>query len=134
MHLLESDLRNRNRESEVEKVERGFCGPKGSAPKGAEERNLAQDLPWVFGSMPEALKHSTRCRSLMPGGRPLTRRRGTYPEMPVAPSGLLSLGAFPRVNPGLISHGPLGRRPDPTHTQALGNVQNAATDWDPMLQ
>ena len=58
-------------------VERDSSGPKRPAPKGLE--NLAQGLPWVFGLMPQALK-----------GRPLTRRRGSYPEMPVAPSGLLT--------------------------------------------
>ena len=59
----------------------------GPAPKGL--KNLAQGLPWVFGLKIEALK-----------GRPLTRCQGTSLEMPVAPSGLLTLGAFRRANPG----------------------------------
>jgi hypothetical protein len=56
--------------------------------------------------MPKALK-----------GRPPTRRRGTYPEMPVAPSVLLTLGWFPRVNPGAKLSWPVGPK---SRTQALG--------------
>jgi hypothetical protein len=67
-------------------VERGSPGPKGPAPKGL--KNLAQGLPWVFGLRLEALK-----------GRPLTRRQGTSLEMPVAPSGLLTLGRVSQDKP-----------------------------------
>src|ERR1700722_5466273 len=66
--------------------------------------------------MPEALK-----------GRRLTRHRGTYPEMPVAPSGLLTSGCVsqgkPWVNPGLSSHGPLGRDPTYPHPSSREDVQ-----------
>jgi hypothetical protein len=52
-----------------------FLLPRGGfGPKGKE--NIAQGLPWVLGLSPEALKHSTRCRLLIPGGRPLTRYPG----------------------------------------------------------
>jgi hypothetical protein len=62
-------------------VERGSPGPKGL-------KSLAQSLPWVFGLTPEALKHSTRCRLLMPGGRPpADEAPRTYSEMPVALQG-----------------------------------------------
>jgi hypothetical protein len=45
--------------------------------------------------------------------------------MPVAPSGLLTLGApFPRVNPGLSSHGPLGRRLDFSQIRAFSKCPN----------
>jgi hypothetical protein len=54
-------------------VERGSPGPKGL-------KSLAQVLPWVFGLTPEALKHSTRCRLLMPGGRPLMRPKEHIPK------------------------------------------------------
>jgi hypothetical protein len=37
----------------------------------------------------------------------------TYPEMAVALQGSSRWGAFPRVNPGLSSHGPLGRTRSP---------------------
>ena len=67
-------------------VERGSCGPKGLAPKGL--KNLAQGLPWVFGLMPEALK-----------GRPVTRRRGTYPEIADGPFRAPTLGCISQGKP-----------------------------------
>jgi hypothetical protein len=58
-----------------------------------------------------------------PEGAPADEAPSEYPEMAVAPSRLLALGCIFRVNPGLSSHGPLGRRPDPTRSQSLENVQ-----------
>jgi hypothetical protein len=71
-------------------------------------KNLAQGLPWVFGLVPEALK-----------GRPLTRRRGTYPEMPVAPSGLLTSGCVSQGKPWAKLSWPVGPKTR-LYTQALG--------------
>jgi hypothetical protein len=79
------------------------------APKGL--KNLAQGLPWVFGLTPEALK-----------GRPLTRRQGTYPEMPVAPSGLLTLGLVSQGKPWAKLSWPFG--PSPFGAQAAGTTLN----------
>jgi len=86
-------------------VERDFPGPKGL-------KNLAQGLPWVFGLMPKALK-----------GRPLTRRRATYPEMPVAPSGLLTLGCVSQGKPWAKLSWPVGPK---ICTQALWKCPNSS--------
>jgi hypothetical protein len=81
-----------------------------SGPKGQE--GLAQGLPWVFGLSPEALK-----------GRPLTRRPGTTSRNPGGPFRAPHVRMrFP--NPGLSSHGPLGRRTDPTRIQGFGKCPN----------
>jgi hypothetical protein len=65
-------------------LERGLGDPKG-------QEILARGLPWVFGLSPEALKHSTRCRLLMPGGRPLARRPKYNARDPVAHLGQFTL-------------------------------------------
>jgi hypothetical protein len=64
--------------------------------------------------MPEALK-----------GCPMTRREEHIPKCRWPLQGSARWGAFPRVNPGLSSRGPLGRRPDPTQPQALGKWPNS---------
>jgi hypothetical protein len=76
-------------------VERGSPGPKGPAPKGL--KNLAHGLPCVFGLSLEALK-----------GCPLTRRQGTSLEVPVAPSGLLTLGRVSQGKPWAMLSWPFG--------------------------
>jgi len=94
-HFREQNSRHDPGELGLLGVERDSPGPKGPAPKGL--KNSAQGLPWVFGLMPEALK-----------GRPLTRRRGTYPEMPVAPLGLLTLGWVSQGKPWSELSWPVG--------------------------
>jgi hypothetical protein len=91
-HFRQAIAPARQRKLSLLTIERGSCGPKG-------QKSLAQGLPWVLGLPAIALK-----------GRPLARHpTKTSPNLG-APSGLLTSEPFPRVNPGLGSHGPLGRR------------------------
>jgi hypothetical protein len=100
-HFREQNSRHDPGELGLLGVERDSLGLKGL-------KNLAQGLPWVFRLMPKALK-----------GRPLTRPRGDIPKWRWPLQGFSRWGAFPRVNPRLSSHGPLGRRPAPNPSQAL---------------
>jgi hypothetical protein len=80
------------------------------APKGLKKPRVYPGFTLGLWFNAEALKLK---------GRPLTRRLGTYPECRWPLQGSSRWGAFPRANPGLSSHGPLGRRNRPTHTQGL---------------
>ena len=104
LDILEQNSRHDPGELGLLGVERDSPGPKGL-------KNLGQDLPWVFCLMPKALK-----------GRPLTRRRGTYPEMPVAPSGLLTLGCVSQGKPWAKLSWPVGPK---TGAQGLGKCRNS---------
>jgi hypothetical protein len=93
-----------------------LCGPKG-------QESIAQGLPWVLIYKPEALNHSTRCRLLMPGGRPLTRRRGTTSGNAEAPSGILIIRLPSQGKPSAKFSWPFGPKNQLYPSKGLENVQ-----------
>jgi hypothetical protein len=62
-------------------TEGAYCSGLSTVPVARRARKAQGCLG--LGFLPEALKHSPRCRLLMSGGRPLTRRPGTTSEIPV---------------------------------------------------
>jgi hypothetical protein len=72
----------------------------GAAPKGLE--SLAQGLPWASRNKRSALKGlEMRTRSGL-------KVRSRFSPCLMAPSGLIRVGGFPRVNPGLCYLGHFG--------------------------
>jgi len=110
-------------------AEHGSHGLKGPAPKGL--KNLAQGSPWVLGLSPEALKHSTRCRLLMPGGRPLTRLEEPRPEVAAAPSGLLTLERVSQGKPWAKLSWPVGPQTRPYPHPSFREMSKLQRHFEP---